>query len=363
MANVFRADHIGSLVKPQSLLTAQAAFAAGSKDQDEAALRKVEEEAIKQALDLQKKVVMTVVTDGEMRRTNADDPYVRSLEGIKRHAAATGVASVLQSAYGVCEPVSQRQRFTEDEVRFLKSTTAVAFKICLLSPSTLAMRFYKPGMTDTAYRSVQELAGAFSLIVQREIEALTSDGVAYVQINSPAYDALYDGSGLHLHDLPGLASAGAFDELVAIDAAMLRKVKVSASTLAMHLGRAEGVNHTNDRYERMIEKLLGTLPVDRVLLEYGESAAHDFRALKALPAGMMAVLGLVRTDGEPEEIGDVIRRVELAARQAPEENLALSPRKGFANIAGHAVDADLAAQKRCLIRASEVVQQFWGLEL
>jgi 5-methyltetrahydropteroyltriglutamate--homocysteine methyltransferase len=362
MANVFRADHVGALIKPESLLSAQAAQAAGKGDA--AALRAAEDAAIVQALELQKSVVMTVVTDGELRRASPDEPYASALEGLQRRSSGPAQASTLRSAYAVCAPLKQKGRLMEREVSFLKANTRSPFKIGLTSPSSLALRLYQPGVTEKAYPRIHDLAAALGDILRHEIEALFGEGVRYVQLDGPVYHALFEGVGQRLLDLPGKNLITTFDELVALDVAMLESIKKPApATLGMHIGRAADLNDGADRYERMVTQLLERLPVDRVLLEYAEPEERDFSALKALPSGKMAVLGLVRTEGRPEEIRAVIDRIEQAARMTAEENLALSPRAALVNVPGQPVAAQLKAQQEILTRTSEVAQQFWGLEL
>lgn len=361
MANVYRADHVGTLIKPNFLLTAQVDFAAGKSDA--AARRVAEDAAISEVLVLQKAVVMSIVTDGEYRRAHPDEPYVNALEGLRRFEAPSRSAT-LHSAYAVCGTLRQTSRLAEREVSFLKDKTQSPFKICLMSPSALALRFYRPGLTEAAYRTVCDLATTLGDVLRSEVSALFQEGVRYVQLSSPAYHALFEGVGANVFHLPVKNPAALFEELLAIDVTALNGIsKPSSATLAMQIGRILELSDASDRYERMAVRLLEQLPVDRVLLEYGEPREHDFVSLKALPAGKMAVLGLVRSDDEPEEIGAVIDRVDKAARMAEEHNLALSPRRGFCNAPGRDVAAQLQTQHRSLLRVSEVVQQFWGLEL
>jgi 5-methyltetrahydropteroyltriglutamate--homocysteine methyltransferase len=361
MANVYRADHVGALIKPEALLAAQKAFASGNVDA--AAKAAAEDAAISEALALQKAIVMTVVTDGEFRRTDDDEPYASALAGLKRSGTPVRNTS-LQSVYAVCGTIEQTSRLAAREVDFLKAKTQSRFKICLASPSTLALRLYKPGVTEAAYRTVIDLATALGEILRSEINSLIQDGVPYVQLNGSAYHALFEGVGTELLGLPDKDRGALFDELVAVDAASLKAINRSSSaTLAMRVDRVPELNDGSDRYERMITRLLEQLPIDRVLLEYGEPQDHDFTSLAALAAGKMAVLGLVRTEGEPEEIGAVIERIERAARFMLEDHIALSPRRSFVNVPGRPVSAQLQQQHHTLLRTSEVVQQFWGLEL
>jgi 5-methyltetrahydropteroyltriglutamate--homocysteine methyltransferase len=358
---VYRADHVGALIKPEPLLSALEGFAAGNVDAAEKTA--AEDAAIIEALALQKAIVMTVVTDGEFRRAHADEPYASALAGLKRSETPVRNAA-LQSVYAVCETIKQTSRLAAREVDFLKAKKQSRFKICLTSPSTLALRLYKPGITEAAYPTVVDLAAALGGILRSEIDLLIKDGVQYVQLNGPAYHALFEGLGTELLGLPDKDRGALFDELVAVDVASLKDVdRSSSATLAMRVDRVPELNDDSDRYERMITRLLEQLPIDRVLLEYGEPRDHDFTSLAALPAGKMAVLGLVRTDGEPEEIGAVIERIERAARVTQEDHLALSPCRSFVNVPGHPVSAQLQQQHHTLLRTSEVVQQFWGLEL
>src|SRR5216684_2486723 len=247
MANVYRADHVGALIKPEALLAAQKDFAAGNVDA--AVKRAAEDAAIIEALALQKAIVMTVVTDGEFRRADADEPYASALEGVKRSETPVRDAS-LQSVYAVCGKIKQTSRLAAREVDFLKAKTQSPFKICLTSPSTLALRLYKPGITEAAYRTVVDLAAALGEILRSEIDALIKDGAQYVQLNGPAYHALFEGAGTELLGLPDKDRGALFNELLAADAASLKEINRSGSaTLAVRLDRVPELNDDSDRYE------------------------------------------------------------------------------------------------------------------
>lgn len=361
MANVYRSDHVGTLIKPEALLTAQQNFAAGKAD---ATLRRAAEDAaIVDSLALQKSIVMTVTTDGEFRRADPDEPYASALHGLTRSLSRASSLS-LQSAYAVTGKLRQTTRLTAGEVDFLRSKNQSRFKICLASPSTLALRLFMPGVTETAYPTVTDLATYLGDVLRAEITALFSDGVPYVQLNAGQYHALFEGAGREALMVAGKDGGGLYDELVSIDVAAIQGMKKPASaTLAMRIDRVPEPNDDGDSYERMVVGLMERLPVDRFLLEYGEPQAHDFTSLAALPAGKMAVLGLVRTAGEPEEIGVIIGRIEQAAMFTQEDHLALSPRRAFVNLSTRPVASQLKDQEHSLLRTSEAVQQFWGLEL
>src|SRR5271168_1417912 len=214
MANVFRADHIGTFIKPQALQTAQENSAASA---DAAAARHAAEEAaILEALQMQSAVLLTFRTDGQLRRANFDEPYITAISGLRRSQAPVRSAS-LRSPWEVYSTLKQTSRVTESEVSFLKTKARSPFKVCLSSPSALALRFYRPGVTDAVYRTVADLAAAFGEILQSEVNALFQDGVEYVQLSSLAYHALFEGGGASVFDLPVNDAAALFDALVAID--------------------------------------------------------------------------------------------------------------------------------------------------
>src|SRR5882724_5887105 len=217
MANFFRADPVGSLVKPHALLAAEAAFASGALDQN--GLEAAQDAAVSQALALQKDIGLTFVTDGELRRQDCDSPYVAALAGVQRRdarKAGGGNVSAWQSPYRVTAGLRQEKRLTEHESRYLQAQTKLPVKISLLAPSALALRMFEPGVSDAAYPGLPALAVAFGEIIQREIEALSSEGVRYIQLSCPAYAWLYGQS--------------TFEELLEVDIQMLNRINRSVDT-------------------------------------------------------------------------------------------------------------------------------------
>jgi 5-methyltetrahydropteroyltriglutamate--homocysteine methyltransferase len=367
MANVFRADPVGGLVKPQALLQAEAAFRAGALNQS--GLEAEQDAAILNAIALHKDLAYRVVTDGEFRRTDPDVPYATAISGVERRSPPPKDASDKrgwQGGYHVAGQLELRpnQRLLGAEARFLRAKTSLAFKISLFAPSSLALRMYEPGVTERVYPTLPALATAFAPIVQNEIEALAEDGTAYVQLNCPAYAWLYDASARSRISLSGQSLADAFAELLSIDFRMLGQLKKAPSlSVGLRISRCPLTNQALDTFERMLLEILPRAPVDRFLLEYAGPQPHDFQAIQALPADRIAVLGLVSSQSEPEDVGDIIARVDQAAAQTDVANLAVGPRTGFRNDPGLSIEAALSLQRRSLERAADVVFQVWGPEL
>jgi len=178
MANVFRTDVVGGLVKPRALQAAEVAFVAGSLDQG--GLEAAQDAAIQEALVLQKEIGLSVVTDGELRRLDCDFLYSSALDGIQLRDGPAGSRSDVadwRSSYCVAAELRQKKRLTEHETRFLLAKTKFPFKISLFAPSALALRMFEPGVTDAIYPTLSALAVAFGEIIRLELEALIGAGV------------------------------------------------------------------------------------------------------------------------------------------------------------------------------------------
>jgi 5-methyltetrahydropteroyltriglutamate--homocysteine methyltransferase len=364
MANVFRADHVGSLVKTPALLAAEGAFAAGALDAK--GLETAQDAAVGEALVLQKKIGVTVVTDGELRRRDCDSPYA-AIPGIQPRTLPTDSGNQpggWQSRYRVGARLQPGKRLTGHESGFLRAQTKLPFKISLFAPSTLALRMFEPGVTDAVYPTLAALTHAFGEIIQREIEALFTEGVRYIQLSCPAYGWLYDDSVRSHIKLAGQELQGAFEQLLQADVQMLGRLKKPATTVVgLHIGRCPASDPTTDSFERLLRSVLPRSPVDRFLLEYADPQPHDFSSLAVLPSDKIAALGLVSTDTEPEGLDAILSRFDRAVEHSEERSLAISPRRGFTNDSRRTTEASIELQRRSLETTSEAVQRVWGLEL
>jgi methionine synthase II (cobalamin-independent) len=360
MANPFRVDPLGGLIKPQALLDAEAAQAAGTLDAR--GLADVQDAAIQQALLWQKELAVPVLTDGEMRRRAADAPYVAAIEGLQRRNGAS--AASWQSSYAVGGEIQQQQRLTRQEAGFLRAKTRAHVKVSLFAPSALALRMFEPGTTERHYPTLRALATAFSEIIRSEVLALVGEGVSYVQLSCPAYAWLYHPEARARLSLPPSLVASAFDELWDVDLQMLKRIeRPDTVALGLQIPRCELIDPASDGFERLLEKVLPIAPVDRFLIEYADAQPHDFTALAALPTGKIAALGLVSTDREPEDVTDLVARVDQAATHIGERSLAVSMRRAPSNQSNLATEAALSRQRRAFERTMDTAMQLWGLEL
>ena len=359
----YRADQVGSLLRPPQLIEARTAYMEGRLDQD--ALRAVEDQAILDILEEQRQSGIEVFTDGEYRRYNfysdlidAVDGFVTTDEvpllwrgGNPAHSPGRVVGAKLQ----------QKRRLTEHEVPFLKAHAPWPIKVTVPTANQL-LRSYQVGITDRFYPTRADLAQELIGIVRRELEALIADGVPYIQIDAPGYAALVDQEGRERLRQSGVDPDQALDEAIGADNATVAGLKQEGVTIALHLCRGNSRSRwlSEGSYEPIAEKLFNGLKVDRLLLEYDSERAGGFEPLHFMPRDKEVVLGLITTkEGQLEAEGDLLRRIDEAARYVEMEQLAISPQCGFASaMLGNLLSMD--DQRRKLELVSDIARKAWG---
>lgn len=365
MTTPYRADQVGSLLRPPALLEARAAHAAGRLPAE--ALREAEDRAILDALARQRAAGIDVLTDGEYRRGafltdlhDAVEGFVSERVVLEWHGPGGGAeGSVAPVVGGRLRP---RRLLTRHEADFLAAHAGAPYKIAVPMPSQLAAVGYKPGVTDRAYPTRAELLADFTALIRREVEALIAAGVPYVQMDAPFYTYYADPAMRDRLRAVGLDPDQAFEDAVAADTACLAGLDRPGTLLATHLCRGNSRSRwiAEGGYDQIAEKLFGTLPVDAYLLEYDSPRAGDFAPLRFVPRDKTVVLGLVTTkEPELESQEALQRRIDEAARYLPLDNLALSPQCGFASTAqGNLLTPD--EQWRKLELVVSTARRVWG---
>ena len=356
----FRADHVGSMLRPEPLLAARRRHEAGQITDGE--LRAVEDAAITAAVRSQEDAGIDVVTDGEFRRRDFRTGFVDAVDGMSMRTwdmpwhSGAGVTRLASHTWVVTGRLRQRGRLAAGEAAFTRSLTGKPVKVTLIAPGFLADKFWKDGETDRVYGSRAELAAEMAAITRAEIEALIAEGVSYVQLDNPGY-----GSYLGAH--AGAGAAG-FERVLATDIAAVAGIeRPPGVTIGMHVcrGNQSSMWMGEGDYEPIAEQLFTRLPVDRFLLEYDDDRAGGFEPLRFVPDGAVVVLGLVSSKtGEIEAADGLRRRIEEAAKFVPLENLALSPQCGFASIAegGNRLTGGQEFAKLTLV--ADVAHATWG---
>jgi 5-methyltetrahydropteroyltriglutamate--homocysteine methyltransferase len=359
----FRADQVGSLLRPPSLLDARARHETGEIGDDE--LRRIEDEAIAAAVSMQEESGIHVVTDGEFRRRDFRTGFVEAVDGMTMRTwdmpwhGSDGVTKLRSHTWVVTGRLRQRTRLAAGEAAFVRDRTTMPVKVTLIAPGFLVDRFWKDGETDMHYSSREELAAEMAAITRAEVEALIAEGVSYVQLDNPGYGAF-----LGAHGAANPDSRAAFERMLATDIAAVADVARPAGvTIGMHIcrGNQSSMWMGEGDYEPIAERMFAALPVDRFLLEYDDDRAGGFDPLRFVPAGTTVVLGLVSSKTPVLESQDALRRrIDQAAKLVEPDHLAISPQCGFASIAegGNLLSPEEEFAKLQLV--ADVAAATWG---
>jgi len=339
MANSFRADHIGSLLRPPDLLQARHNSASAEM------LHALEDQHIKRVLAKQKELGFEIFTDGELRRRNFMSDFTDAVEGfdfgdaVARNwkAGDKGAAPVSSVAGIVTKKLRQIRPLTGHELPFMKANSPGDIKMTLPSATQFPAISFKRGVTDSVYKNHSELLWAVVDIMKGDLATLSAEGVKYIQIDAPRYSYYMDPKWREwIRTEIGMDPDVALDEAIKADNACFRAARRPGVTLAIHLCRGNNRSHwyAEGGYDTIAEKMFGTLDVDRFLLEYDDARSGTFEPLRFIPKGKTVVLGLISSKvPQMEDPDQLARRVDEASRYVPLESLALSPQCGFASTA------------------------------
>jgi methionine synthase II (cobalamin-independent) len=365
MSGVYRADQVGSLLRPAALLAARAAHEDGRLSADD--LRAAEDAAILDVLEIQREVGLDVFMDGELRRRSWLSDMAEAVEGFVGHRSVLnwrgpGGGPEHTTARMVGRKLRPRRRLTALELPFLKQHAPGPIKMTIPAPSNFLVVGYKRGISDEAYPTRMACAEAIAAIIRDEIQYLIDEGVPYIQLDAPFYSVWVDAESREQMRQSGVDPDQSFAEAVAADKLCLDGMARPGTTLAMHVcrGNSRGRWIADGGYEPIAERLFGDLPLDALLLEYDSERSGSFEPLRFVQPQTTVVLGLVTTKEPALESPDALkRRIDEASRYVPLERLALSPQCGFASVAaGNPISED--DQRRKLELVVETARAVWG---
>jgi 5-methyltetrahydropteroyltriglutamate--homocysteine methyltransferase len=355
----FRADHVGSLLRPPALRQAFRRYGAG--EIDEVAYRAVQDRCIAEAVAMQEAVGLKVVTDGEFRRGSYWGRFVERIQGFAIRPAAftfrddAGHEVAFTAPYAV-GPIRRAQALALDEFIFLREAARATAKITLPAPST--MHFYRCSdfAAPEAYKDSDAFFAHLSAAFREEIAALGAAGCRYVQLDEVAVALLCDPAIRAQVEAAGSAPDQLVDLYVdAINQAVAGRPADMLVGVHMCRGNFKGHYLAAGGYGSVAERFFAGTDVDHFLLEYDTPRAGDFAPLRFVPKDKGVVLGLVSTKTPVLEDVDVLkRRVDEAARAIDFERLAIGPQCGFAStVAGNPLsEADQRAKLALLVRAA-----------
>jgi 5-methyltetrahydropteroyltriglutamate--homocysteine methyltransferase len=358
----FRADHVGSLLRPPELREARARRRRG--EITPATLREVEDRAIREAVARQEAIGLQAVTDGEFRRDWWHVDFLTGLEGVEAYSAPLVVGFKATEEQPPMLRVTGKVRRVRpifvDAFRFTQGATARTAKQTIPAPAMLHMRPGRAGISGEAYPELGAFWDDVAQAYREEIRDLAAAGCRYLQLDDTSFaylcDADFRASMTQRGDDPGQLARTYVE---AINAALAERPAGLGVTMHTCRGNFKSTWVASGGYEPVVETMFSA-NVDGFFMEFDSERAGDFAPLRFLPRGKKVVLGLVTTKlGHLEDKDTLRRRIAAAAKHVPLEDLCLSPQCGFASTHhGNVLSYD--EQWRKLERIVEVAREVWG---
>jgi 5-methyltetrahydropteroyltriglutamate--homocysteine methyltransferase len=359
----FRADHVGSLLRPAALKEARARRAGGEISAAE--LAAVEDREIERILRSQQEIGLQSATDGEFRRSWWHLDFLWGLNGVERYTMDHGVAFAAMQTRPEGARVVGKLGFTGhpmlDHFRFIKARTSATAKMTIPAPSALYGRMGRDAVSRTAYPDLDAFFADLGAAYRKAVRAFADAGCRYLQLDEVYIAMLCD---------PGYraAQAGRGDDPVRLAETYAGLVNAAIAdtpdgmTVTLHLcrGNYRSTFQGSGAYDAVADVLFNRINVHGYFMEYDSERAGGFEPLRLLPQGRFAVLGLVTTkSGQLESKDEIRRRIDAAATFADIDQLCLSPQCGFASTEEGNVLAEQEqwAKLRTIV---ELAQEVWG---
>lgn len=364
----FRADHVGSLLRPPALLAARAEHAAGRLD--DAGLRAAEDTAVTDVVAMQEGLGLQSATDGEFRRTSWHMDFIYRLGGVTKtdqkiqvkmrndagDTAFSSAGMAITDKVRLVEPI-----FAEDFRHLASQVSSTTAKLTIPSPSMVYARGGSAVIDRTVYPDLEEFWADLSGAYADQLAAMHALGCRYLQLDDTALAYLNDPA--HRADLASKGDDPDTQHLryvAQINAAIADRPSDMRVTTHMCRGNYRSSWAAEGGYDHIAEALFGELAVDGFFCEFDDARSGGFEPLRFVPKGKQVVLGLVTTkSGELEDADTLKRRIDEAAGYVPLDQLCLSPQCGFSStVEGNSLSVDEQKAKLALI--AQVAQDVWG---
>lgn len=365
----FRADHVGSLLRPAALLTARDDHATGRISAEE--LRTAEDDAIRHVVAMQSEAGLSSATDGEFRRTSWHMDFIYRLGGISssdesikvRFENAAGQLEFSTAALHVDGPVRLRETIFADDFAFLQSVAgdAVTPKLTIPSPSMVHYRGGPAALDPAVYPDEEQFWTDLSAAYKDQVTAIAAQGCRYLQLDDTSLAYLNDpAQRAELTARGDDAEHQHLRYIRQINAAIADRPTDLRVTTHMCRGNFRSSWAASGGYDFVAEALFTELAVDGFFLEYDDDRSGSFAPLRFVPPGKQVVLGLITTKrGALESKDDLKRRIDEAAEYVPLDQLCLSPQCGFSStVEGNVLTYDEQVAKLALI--VETAAEVWG---
>jgi len=386
----FRADQVGSLLRPPELLKARADFEAGQLDAS--VLRRAEDDAIAKTVKQQEDCGFEVVVDGEFRRENWWIDFVRGLSGVEIQEGKLEQAFIApvskdkeseQSTENDCghdhghdhdqgwkyvpknvlttHKLSLPEPITVKDYNFLQSVSQKTAKVTIPSPTRLHFHGGRAAVSRAAYPEMDAFFEDVKNVYRQEIAALERAGCRYIQIDDPLMTYFISERMREEVKQAGDDPEQRLDQYIELTNACISE-RLPSTTIGIHVCRGNSKSGwiAEGGYERIAQKVFSGLKVDHFLLEYDDERSGDFEPLRYVPKDVRVVLGLVTTKfGRLESKDDLKRRIDEASRLVDLERLGISPQCGFAStVEGNIITHEDQWKKLRLV--TEVAQDVWS---
>ena len=365
----FRADHVGSLLRPQRLLRARAEFADGTIDAAE--LRGIEDEAIREIVHKQEETGLQSATDGEFRRASWHMDFIYQLDGITQEAGHIAVRfhnpdgdiEWTPAALHVSGKLGVSKTIFGDDFRFLQeAVTTNVPKLTIPSPSMVHYRSGKAHIDESVYPELDAFWADLTAAYRDEVRRLGELGCTYLQVDDTSLAYMNDPHQRdYIESIGGDHDRQHIEYIRHINESLAERPAGMTVTTHMCRGNFRSSWAAEGSYDYVAEALLNELQVDGFFMEWDDERSGGFEPLRFLPkGGKQVVLGLVTSKrGELESKDELKRRIEEASKYAPLEQLCLSPQCGFSStVEGNSLSEDEQWAKLRLI--VEVAQEVWG---
>jgi 5-methyltetrahydropteroyltriglutamate--homocysteine methyltransferase len=364
----FRADHVGSLLRPSALLAARERFAAGQISADE--LRAIEDDAIRDVVRMQREVGLRSATDGEFRRASWHMDFIYAIEGISK--AEDDLKVQFRNAEGTIEftPAALRidgklgigDTIFGDHFDFLRETVdGVTPKLTIPSPSMVHYRGGAAAIDPDVYPDQDAFWSDLTAAYREQVRRVAGLGCTYLQFDDTSLAYLNDPRQRQMMSERGEDAEHLHESYIRhLNEALADRPPGLTVTTHMCRGNFRSSWVAEGGYDFVAEALFGELGVDGFFLEYDDARSGGFEPLRFVPEGKLVVLGLVTTKrGELESKDELKRRIEEASRFVDFDQLCLSPQCGFSStVEGNLVSYDQQVQKLRLI--VETAEEVWG---
>ena len=362
----FRAEQVGSFPRPPELIAARAEHAAGRIPLAE--LRRVEDKAVREIVAMQERVGIGAVTDGEFRRASWRDAPFEHLNGFTEDRSETdftfrlfdGSTRKAGPVPSVTGKISRREPMTADTFEMLKGMTKAVPKANLPTPSVTHFFRGKAAIDPKVYPDTDQFFADVAAAYRDEVADLAARGCTYLQMDEVPLAVICDPANKEIVRSRGEDPDKIIDAYIDVINQSLRD-RPKTMAVALHMCRGNmGHGMADGGYDAIADKLFGRLDVDGYFLEYDTPRAGDFEALRFMPKGKRAAIGIVSTKLREIEDADTLkRRIDQAAKSIDLDQLCLCPQCGFSSNAGTGT-FPLDVVERKLARIVEVATEVWG---